>query len=188
MAAAAPRLHYTFREYVRFEADARERHEFVGGLILAMAGGTLEHARRCAKVIALLDSALSGRKCSVYDSNARIRVRVSGNAYYPDASVICGRLEVDPEDALSATNPTVLVEVLSESTAEYDRTDKLADYQSIPSLRHVVHVAHDTPRIDLWTRTDDGWRATTWSEGDQVPLDEIECRLDVSSIVRDPLA
>jgi len=185
---AAPRLHYTFREYVRFETDARERHEFVDGLILAMAGGTLEHARRCAKVIELLGAALSRRRCSVYDSNARIRVRASGNAYYPDASVICGRLEVDPEDALSATNPSVLVEVLSESTAEYDRTDKLTDYQRIASLRHVVHVAHDARRIDLWTRTDGGWDATSWFEGDQLPLDAIECRLDVSSIFRDPLA
>src|SRR5262245_4864805 len=110
MVAAAPRLGYSFRDYVRFESDARERHEFVAGLILAMAGGTVEHARRTAKLIEVLGTQLKGR-CNVFDSNARIRVQASGNAYYPDASVVCGKVETDPEDSLSAVNPTVLVEV-----------------------------------------------------------------------------
>lgn len=121
----APRLGYSFREYVRFQRDAREKHEFVGGLILAMAGGTLEHARRTAKIIELSGAQLRERRCSVLDSNARIRVQASGNAYYPDASVFCGTVEADPEDSLSAVNPIVLVEILSPSTAEYDCTDKL---------------------------------------------------------------
>jgi len=185
---SAPRLGYSFREYVRFEAEAREKHEFVAGLILAMAGGTLEHARRVAKVIELLGAQLRGQRCSVLDSNARIRVRASGNGYYPDASVFCGSVESDSEDALSATNPVVLVEVLSPSTAEYDRTDKLEDYQRIPSVRHVVHVAHDAERIHVWTRTGDEWSMKSWSAGERAELPAVQCLLDVSEIYRDPLA
>jgi len=188
MVAAAPRLDYSFRDYVRFEADARERHEFVGGLILAMAGGTLEHARRTASVIATLVAQLGGRKCSVFDSNARIRVQASGNAYYPDASVVCGKVETDPDDTLSAINPTVLVEVLSPTTAEYDRTDKLGEYQKIPSLKHVVHVAHDAERIDVWTREGNDWRMKSFGSDEHAVLDAVDCALDVSEIHRDPLA
>jgi Uma2 family endonuclease len=188
MVAAAPRLDYSFRDYVRFEADARERHEFVGGLILAMAGGTLEHARRAAKVIALLDAQLEGRPRSVFDSNARVRVHASGNAYYPDASVICGKIEADPDDPLSAANPTVLVEVLSPTTAEYDRTDKLTDYQTIPTLRHIVHIVHDSERIDVWTRAGDRWLLASFGPGGSALLEAVDCRLGVSDIYRDPLA
>lgn len=188
MVAHALKLGYSFLEYVRFEKDARERHEFVSGLILAMAGGTLEHARYTANVIALLHAQLDGRKCSVFDSNARVRVPASGNAYYPDATVVCARTEVDPEDQLSAINPTVLVEVLSPSTAEYDRTDKLADYQRIASLRHIVHVAHDARRIDVWTRQDRGFSLRSWIDGERALLDAIDCHLKVADVYRDPLA
>jgi len=187
MAVQAPSLHYSFHEYVRFEAEAHERHEFVGGLILAMAGGTLEHARRTATVIELLGAQLRGQRCGVFDANARVRVTASGSAYYPDASVICGQVQVDPEDQLSATNPIVLVEVLSPSTAEYDRTDKLADYQSIPSVVHVVHVSHSEHQLDVWTRHPEGWLRETWSEGERALLPAISCSLDVSEIYRDPL-
>jgi Uma2 family endonuclease len=182
------RLVYSFRDYVRFERDAHEKHEFVTGLILAMAGGTLEHARRTAKIIELLGTQLRDRRCSVLDSNARIRVLASGNAYYPDASVFCTRVESDPEDALSATNPVVLVEVLIPSTAEYDVTDKLDDYRRIPSLRHVVHVVHDSERIEVWTRDEASWRKNSYDRGEHAELSAIDCSLDVSAVCRDPLA
>jgi Uma2 family endonuclease len=112
----------------------------------------------------------------------------TGNAYYPDASVIGGKPDTDPEDALSATNPVVLVEVLSPSTADYDRTDKLRDYQQIPSVRHVVHVAHDVQQIEVWSRTNDGWSKTACGAGDVAHLSAIGCSLDVSDVYRDPLA
>jgi Uma2 family endonuclease len=187
MVASSIRLDYSFHDYVRFEADAHERHEFVRGLILAMAGGTLEHARRTANVIALLHGQLRSKRCSVFDSNARIRVP-SGNAYYPDASIVCGEVMTDPDDRLSATNPTVLVEVLSPSTAEFDRTDKLDDYRMIASLQHVVHVVDDAERIDVWTRTGDAWSMKSWSAGERAELPAVQCVLDVSEIYRDPLA
>ena len=130
VALAAVRLSYSFAEYARFERDARERHEFVGGLILAMAGGTLEHSRLAAAVTASLAAQLRGRPCVVLESNARVRVLETGNAFYPDGTVVCDAMERDAEDALSLTNPAVLIEVLRPSTAEYDRTDKLADYRT----------------------------------------------------------
>src|SRR5262245_19629852 len=148
MASTALHLAYTFAEYVRFERDAASKHEFVGGAILAMAGGTIEHGRLCATVLGIMREKLRGKLCQTYDSNARIRLSATGNAYYPDASVVCGALSTDPSDQLSILNPTVLVEVLSPSTAEYDTTEKLSDYPQIDTVTYVVHVHHDRRRID----------------------------------------
>ncbi len=181
-------LCYSYRDYVQFERDARERHEFVGGLILAMAGGTLEHARLTAAIIAALSSQLQGKRCAVFDSNARVRVRASGNAYYPDVSIVCGSAETDPEDGLSMVNPTALIEVLSPSTAEYDRTEKLTDYQSVGSLRYVIHLAHDEHRIDVWTRGEQGWTTSAFRAGEEATLPELGCTLEVDAIYRNPLA
>jgi len=181
-------LGYSFAEYVRYERDAHEKHEYVRGLILAMAGGTIEHSALIAATVATLGSQLRDRPCRTFDSNARVRVAATGNAYYPDASVVCGTLHADPEDALSIGNPTVLVEVLSPSTASYDLTDKLADYQRIPSLRHIVHVFHDEPRIDVWTRVENEWTCSSHRPGESAPLPAIGCTLDVAELYRDPLS
>ena len=188
MTGAAPSLHYSFAEYERFEREARHKHEFVDGLILAMAGGTLEHGALCSAVNTALGTQLRGQRCRVFDSNARLRSRSSGNAYYPDASVVCGHLEKDPEDDLSMVNPVVLVEVLSPSTEDYDRNDKLEEYKTIASLEHVVHVAHDEPRVDIWSRHESGWQVASYGPGDQAPLAAIRCVLDVDELYHDPLA
>jgi Uma2 family endonuclease len=187
VAQPALNLRYSFRDYVAFETDARERHEFVRGLILAMAGGTLEHAARAAKVVALLSAELAGKRCRVFDSNARVRIPATGNAFYPDASVVCGGLEVDAEDPHSMTNPVVLVEVLSPTTAEYDLTDKLDEYKKLASARHVVHVSHDAVEVVVWSRGDAGWTAASFGLGKRAALGAIGCELDVDDIYRDPL-
>ena len=187
MAATALHLAYTFDDYVRFESDAKSKHEFVGGAILAMAGGTIEHGALCATVLRMLGEQLRGRRCRTYDSNARIRVAETGNAYYPDASVVCGTLEMDPTDHLSILNPSLLVEVLSPSTAAYDTTDKLADYFKIPSLSYVVHVHHDARRVSLHTRQGGTFTFKSFGVGETVPLPLIDLGLAVDEIYFDPL-
>jgi Uma2 family endonuclease len=188
VSATAPRLGYTFSEYVRFEENAREKHEFVFGSILAMAGGTVEHSRIATAVLAALTTQLKGQRCVVLESNARVRVRASGNAYYPDASVVCGEIVHDAQDPLSLSNPSVLIEVLSPSTAQFDRNEKLADYQLIASLQHIVHVSHEQARVDVWSRRDGRWECASFVAGQAAELPSIGCRLDVTEIYRDPLA
>jgi Uma2 family endonuclease len=189
MATAAPRLHYTYQDYLRHEAASDDKHEYVSGLILAMAGGTLEHGALASAVTIALGAQLRDRRCRVFDSDARVRVRESGNAYYPDASVVCDSLETSPDDPESMLNPRVLVEVLSPSTAEFDQGDKLLDYQRITSLRHVVHVAHDERRIDVHTRDEESgdWIKQSFGPGEAAALDAIDCSLSVDEIYRNPL-
>lgn len=173
---------------MRFEHDAGTRHEFVGGLILAMAGRTVEHGALCAAVLRMLREQLRGRRYRASDSNARIRVAATSNAYYPDASVVCGRLETGPTEQLSIVNPSVLVEVLSPNNAVYDTTDKLQDCLRIPSLLHVVHVAHDQRLVVVHTRQADSFVSARFGPGQTAELPHVQASLSVDELYFDPLS
>ena len=112
-----------------------------------MAGGTPTHAMLAVSVSSMLHQALRGGACRVYSSDLRVRVLATGLATYPDTTVVWGELEVDPENRDTAVNPTVVVEVLSDSTEKYDRGIKLQHYRQIPSLGAVVLVWQREQRI-----------------------------------------
>ena len=153
-----PRIHHVFSEaeYWYLEHEATEKHEYWRGSILAMAGGTVRHNQLGAQIGAMLVARRRGGRCFAVSSDQRIRAP-SGLNTYPDAAVFCGTADIAPGSGDSATNPTVLVEILSPSTREYDRTDKLALYKEIPSLRDVLLVETDTPHVEHIYRTEYGW-------------------------------
>ena len=103
---------FTFEDYLVLEETSTVKHEFSDGYVWAMAGGTPEHGLMAVNVASVLRGQLVDRRCRVYNSDVRVRVRATGLATYPDVSVVCGRLERDPEDENSIVNPVVLVEVL----------------------------------------------------------------------------
>ncbi|WP_394833146.1 Uma2 family endonuclease [Pendulispora rubella] len=189
MGATAPRR-YKFEDYLLVEEmSPNVKHEFFDGTIYAMAGGSPDHAAMAMSVGALLIAQLGDKPCGVYSSDLRIRVPATGLGTYPDVSVICGKIELDPEDPKkhTATNPTLLVEILSPTTEEYDRTDKLAQYEQIESLQEVVFVAHDTRCIEVVRRMDDSWKHFEYTEG-EAELSSIQCKLPLARVYRDPLA
>ena len=109
-------------------------------------------------------------------------------ATYPDASVVCGRLETAPDDPNAAVNPTLLVEVLSESTEAYDRGAKAAHYRSIPSLKEYVLVAQDEPRIEVYRRNErGGWELYEARSGARLLLESVGVELDVDAVYENPL-
>jgi Uma2 family endonuclease len=178
----------TYAEYLAFEAASDVRHELLRGEVYAMAGGTPEHAALAAAFIGELLAALRGRPCRVYSSDLRVRIRETGLTTYPDASVACGRAELDPEDPNALVNPVVLVEVLSASTEAYDRGSKSAHYRRIPSLREYVLVAQDEPRIEVYRRTEQGrWELLEARAGEAIELASLGVALDVSAVYDDPL-
>ena len=179
--------HYTYREYLELEEMANVRHEFLGGEIFAMAGGTRAHSRMTVNVSSSLHAQLHGKRCTVHSSDMKIRVLATGLATYPDVSVVCGTPELDPESENVIVNPTLVVEVLSQSTEEWDRGGKLDHYKQIPSLREVVLVAHDRRSIEHWRREGDGWLRAELTAG-VVKLDSIGCTLAVDDVYYDPLA
>lgn len=182
MSAAHP-VFYTFAEYVRLEEGSTVKHEYLGGQIYAMAGGSPEHAALAAAVIAKLVVALEGGRCRVHTSDLRIRVRTTGLCSYPDVSVVCGPREVDPESADTVTNPTLLVEVTSKSTEEYDRGEKFDHYRQIPSLREYALVSHRERAIEVRARDDGGkWVTRVARSGERVELASLGCSFDVDAI------
>src|SRR3954467_4955465 len=178
MTAPLERIKYTYAEYLRLEASSSVKHEFLGGRIYMMAGGTPEHAALAAAVIGLLFSQLRGRGCRAYDSDLRVRTP-SGLSTYPDVTVICGPTERDENDPQAVTNPALIIEVLSRSTEEYDAGDKFEHYKTLPSLRQYVLVSHREPSLDVWTLGDNSeWRRDAVREGETAQL-AIGARLNV---------
>jgi Uma2 family endonuclease len=183
MAALAHRLNYTYAEYLALEASSNVKHEFLDGQIYAMAGGTPEHAALAAAVIGLLFPQLRSGRCRVHDAELRVRVPATGLTTYPDVTVICGPRERDARDAQAVTNPSLIVEVLSRSTEDYERGDKFEHYKSLPSLRQYVLVAYQGRSVEVWTRdAGDGWTSTVAREGDVAALASIGARLDVREL------
>jgi len=183
MLAPAHRIHYTRGEYLALEASSNVKHEYLDGQIYAMAGGTPEHAALTATVIGLLFPQLRDGQCRVHDADLRVRVRETGLATYPDVTVVCGPRQRDPDDEQAVTNPTLIVEVLSRSTEEYDRGDKFAHYKRIASLREYVLVSHRERSVEVWARTGDGeWSCSVSRDGEAAKLTSIGARLDVREL------
>ncbi len=188
MATAAPLPFVTYEAYLALEATAELKHEWLDGTIYAMSGGTPSHARIALNFGAALHAALKGKPCAVFSPDLRVRVRDTGLATYPDISVVCGGIEADPKDQNAATNPTLLVEVLSETTEAYDRGEKFAHYRRIASLREYVLVGQTEPRVEVFRRNpDDTWTLHEFTGG-LVRLQSIDVAVPFGDIYADPLA
>jgi Uma2 family endonuclease len=160
------RHRYTYDDYLAFERDSERKHEFADGEIYAMAGGSLRHSALASRISAALERARPSNGVA-FQSDMRLRVLATGRATYPDASMVCGPIELDPADSsgTTITNPSLLVEVLSPSTEEVDRGSKLEDYQRIPSLREYVLVSQH-PRVEIYRRLSSGtWEYREVREG-----------------------
>lgn len=169
--SSAKRLHYSYDEYLRVLADSSIKLEYCDGVIYAMAGGSIAHAALSAAVIRILGQLLHGN-CIVFSSDLKIRVEASDLSTFPDASVLCGPQQTSPIDAHALTNPTLLVEVTSRSTEDYDRGDKLSNYKQIPSLKAVLFVSHRARSITLVERTASGWNERELRGGELVTIAE----------------
>lgn len=188
--AHAVRQHFTFDEYISLEEVSRVKHEYLAGQVWAMAGGSPAHARITANVSALLTNLLTGKRCSAFSSDLRVRAKATTLGTYPDVTVVCGKLELDPDDRRGHTviNPKVIVEVLSPSTEAYDRGERLEHYKAIASLEEVVLVAHDREEIETVRREADGsWSRHIASALGVVELTSLGVELAVADVYRDPL-
>jgi Uma2 family endonuclease len=169
---------------VRLEAGSPVKHEFWQGEVYAMAGGTPEHAALAGRLAALIGQSLRGGPCDLFASDPRVRIAASGLTTYPDLTVVCQPWERDPEDRNTVVNPRLVVEVLSDSTAAYDRGEKLAEYQRIASLEEVLLVAHDTRRLELWKRLATRWELVVAASGQRLPLSSAPVVIDVDELYR----
>jgi Uma2 family endonuclease len=177
---------YTYSDYVGLELTSPTKHEFFDGEIYAMAGGSEDHSALAVAVLAVLFNAVRDRGCRAHTSDLRIYVEAVGLATFPDGSVICGPLQQHaPSPEATALNPTVLLEVTSDSSEEYDTTFKLESYRTIPTLRDYIIVSHRERRITVHSRLNGGeWTTRVAVAGARAAIDSAGAELIVDEIYR----
>jgi Uma2 family endonuclease len=151
----------TEEEYLAWDLAHEGKHEFVNGEILAMAGTDPTHDRVVANLLAALTVRLRGGPCRVHTADLRVRTDETGLYSYPDLTVVCGEPTFAPTRPATLLNPTVLIEVLSPTTAAWDTGGKAAHYRRRASLRGHLLVTVPDRRIELYERRpDDRWLLT----------------------------
>ena len=183
--AAAPSGRVTPEEYLAFDRASDSAHEYVDGEIRAMTVGTRVHGLIGSHVSAALVNQLRGRPCEVYSQAIRVQVPVTRNYLVPDVVVACGGTQLEDGEFDTMLNPAVIMEILSPSTASYDRTQKWEMYRGIPTLRDYLLVSQNEPRVERYTRFGD---EGLWLFGEtagleaSISLESIGCVLHLAEI------
>ncbi len=183
---AIPLTSASYQDYLALEAQSDIRYEYHDGFILAMAGGTLEHGQIIMNIGREMGNQLnkSGRPCIVYGSDVKVSIETTRRTFYPDLSVTCEAPEKSDKDPHALTNPVLIIEVLSESTGDFDRGEKFAHYRQIPSLREYVLVNQSQVLVDSFFRLETGsWEIQTrMGLGDKLALKSLGIELQVKDI------
>lgn len=154
MIAPLPSSYLTPEEYLQLEAASDIKHEYIAGQIYAMAGATDTHVTIAGNIFALLLTHLRGSGCRVYISDMKVKIETKNRFFYPDVMVTCE--SQDRENSTYKQFPRLIIEILSDSTEAFDRGDKFADYQSLPSLQEYVLINAKKARIECFRRTEEG--------------------------------
>jgi Uma2 family endonuclease len=157
-------------EYLAWEREQLDRHEFFRGDVFAMSGGSFRHSALAAAITIHLGTASLGTNCRVHSSDRRVVVSPGEHYVYPDVTLVCGPHEIAEGTRDVLANPCVIIEVLSRSTEAYDRGDKWAAYREIASLREYVLVSQTRPRIEIYRREGEGWHFDVVEAGERVIL------------------
>jgi len=182
--ASVPKYYLSPEEYLALERKAEFKSEYMDGVVYAFAGGSERHNLIVANTIITLGAQLKGRPCKVYPSDLKVRTPNLKRFFYPDVSVVCGEVEFADDKRDVILNPTLIVEVSSESTAAFDRGKKFLSYQQITSLQEYLLVSQDEILVEGYARQgSDRWLYTkvTGLEG-SFTLSSIECDLALRDV------
>ena len=186
MVALRQLRHFTPAEYLAIEDGAISKSEYYQGQIYAMAGGTVRYSQIASNTIATLSTSLAGKPCAVFNSDLRLHMHQNGLYTYPDVMVICGKVELLPGRQDTVTNPILIVEVLSESTRDYDMTIKFELYRGLPSLTHYLLIDSDKALLRYFRRLDNGQWLTQETQRlqDQIDLVGLDLQLPLAQLYR----
>ncbi len=174
----------TYAEYLAHELDAEVKHAFHDGEIYAMEGGTRAHGAIATSFSTELTRAVetAGCGCKVFNSDVRLSLR-ERHAMYPDVSIACPPLVPPPHDGEALSNPVVIVEVLSPTTADWDLAGKFELYREFTSLRHYLVAHADAWRVMHFERQADGrWLMDEHGPGDVIELSALGCSISVDAV------
>lgn len=183
MGAAEKTLH-SIVDYLTYEDESQEKHEYHDGYIVSMAGGTANHSQISANVTGSMFASLKDKNCNYFNSDLKVSAQKVNHYYYPDGLVICGkpRFEGNRKDII--LNPTLIVEVLSKSTESYDRGEKFAMYRTIPSLQEYVLVSQKTEHIESFFKNEQGIWQLAEAKGTEgiLPLYSLDIELPLADV------
>lgn len=184
MGQAAARQRFTGADYLAWEATQAERHEYLAGEVFAMSGAEARHVTIAGNLYIALRQHLSGSRCSTYISDMRLHVAAADAYFYPDVFVTC--TEADRARSLVQNDALLVVEVLSPSTAGYDRGAKFGHYRRLPSLREYALVDPETRTADVFRLRDDGlWTLHPFARDEGVILASVDLRLGADRLWAD---
>jgi Uma2 family endonuclease len=173
-------------EYLAMEEVADYKSEYLNGEIFAMSGGTPDHSSVAVNMTIALGTRLAAKPCRVFNSDMRLHIKGNSLYTYPDVMVICGKIELVKRRNDTVTNPALIVEVLSESTRDYDRGMKFNLYKQVPTLQEYVVVESENPRVECYRRgADDQWVVEMIDDpGATVRLTSVACEIPMREIYR----
>jgi len=175
---------YTPEEYLALERQAQCKSEYYAGDICAMAGASRWHNLIVTNVLREISLQLKGRPCTAYPSDMRVKISPTGLYTYPDVTVVCGAAQFEDTQQDTLLNPTLIVEVLSESTEAYDRGGKFAHYRKLASLIEYVLIAQTKPDIEHYIRQPDNRWLLEEAESlhGTVHFPAIDCHLSLAEV------
>ncbi len=181
MSTAAQTL-ITEEEYLEIERKASSRSEYRAGVMHAMSGASMAHVRISRNLVFRLVTQLQGGPCELFSTDLRLRANAGRLYTYSDIMVVCGPPQTPPDTDDTILNPKLIIEVLSDSTKNYDRGEKFQCYRSLQSLDIYLTVSQEAPQVECYRRTDrQSWLMTEYKGLDAVvPLDEIGVSLRLS--------
>lgn len=171
-------------EYLEIERRAEFRSEYFNGEMFAMAGASLAHNRITRDALTAINTSLRSGDCEVFSNDMRVKIDPIKKYAYPDLVAVCGDARFEDAETDTLLNPVLIIEVLSPSTAAYDRGAKFEHYRQIPSLREFVLIEQDRPHIEVYRRDADGsWRLFEQNDLEgTVSLESIGCHLTLREI------
>jgi Uma2 family endonuclease len=175
---------YTAEEYLEFEINSQERHEFIDGQIVQISGGTLNHNEITSILNAILRVSLKGKPYSIFGSDQRLCIPQFKNYAYPDVMVVAKPIELQPGRTDTITNPLLIAEVLSKSTKAYDRDEKFAAYRSIPSFQEYLLIDQYRLQVEQYSKTAaNKWIFSEYScAGDRLTLTSIPVEISLADL------
>ncbi len=184
MGTAQKKPFYEYEEYLSLEDESDIRSEYYDGEIYSMAGGTEEHSRIISNVIREVGNAIFDKDYSVFEGNLKVRIEEANSIVYPDAMVVCNPITYDKDRKDFICNPGIVVEVLSEGTAGYDRGGKFRKYQQLNSLKEYVLIEPKEAQVDVFRRNEQGlWILYSFQGLDSVlVLESLDIQVEMSRL------
>ena len=185
MSTLTAQTHLTPEEYLAWERKQPFKNEYYNGQIIAMSGASRSHNRITVDITIQLGNQLMDSDCEVFAGDMRVRTSPTVSYFYPDVIVVCGepRFEDDTFDTL--LNPIVVIEVLSPSTAAFNRGEKFEHYKQLASLQEYILISQNSVRVDHYYRQETQWDHNTFQHlEDTLSLASIECEVPLRAIYR----